>query len=218
MGRFVALVLVALVVGGSLGEPSRAEAIPSCVSAGNVTGLGAAGCDLGTLNFSGFMVSTTGVAANIFLGGLSTVVANNVNLTFQVAHSPSPANLSDILFSYTVKTLSGQPELGGVDLYNAGKNVTIRESICGSGFDNGVCTTGTLADYVATGGSIASATFSPLSTIYVLKDIQLLQDAFISEFTNSHDEPPLPAPEPTTLLLVGSSLAAAGVALRKRRA
>jgi len=218
MGKFVALVLVALVVGGSLAGPSRAEAIPSCVNAGNVTGLGAAGCDLGTLNFSDFMVSATGVTANIFLGGLSAVVANNVNLTFQVAHSPSPANLSDILFSYTVKTLSGQPELGGVDLYNAGKNVTIRESICGSGFDNGVCPTGTLADYVATGGSIASATFSPLSTIYVLKDIQLLQDAFISEFTNSHDEPPLSAPEPTTLLLVGSSLAAAGVALRKRRA
>jgi PEP-CTERM motif len=206
------------VVGGSIAGPSRAEAIPSCVNAGNVTGLGAAGCDLGTLNFSDFMVSATGVTANIFLGGLSAVVANNVNLTFQVAHSPSPANLSDILFSYTVKTLSGQPELGGVDLYNAGKNVTIWESICGPGFDNGVCPTGTLADYVATGGSIASATFSPLSTIYVLKDIQLLQDAFISEFTNSHDEPPLPAPEPTTLLLVGSSLAAAGVALRKRRA
>jgi hypothetical protein len=218
MGTFVALVLVALVVGGSLAGPSRAEAIPSCVNAGNVTGLGAAGCDLGTLNFSDFMVSATGVAANIFLGGLSAVVANNVNLTFQVAHSPSPANLSDILFSYTVKTLSGQSELGGVDLYNAGNNVTIRESICGSGFDNGVCTTGTLADYVAAGGSIASATFSPLSTIYVREDIQLLQDAFISEFTNSHDEPPRPAPEPTTLLLVGSGLAAVGVALRKRRA
>ena len=44
---------------------------------------------------------------------------------------------------------------------------------------------------VVTGGNIGNATFTPLaSTIYVKKDIQLLQDSFISEFTNSHDEPP----------------------------
>ena len=35
------------------------------------------------------------------------------------------------------------------------------------------------------------------------------KNSFLSEFTNSH-------PEPATLLLLGSSLAAAGVAVRKR--
>jgi hypothetical protein len=218
MGRFAILALVSLIVlMGSVAITPSAEAVPSCMNAGNVTGIGSIGCDLGSLNFSNFVVSPVGVAANIFLGGLSTVLANNVNLTFQVSHDPSPASLADILLYYTVKTLSGQPELGGVDLYNPGKNVTIRETVCGSAFLNGVCTTGSLADYVVSGGGIGNATFTPLSsTIYVRKDIQLLQDSFISEFTNSHDEPPAEAPEPATLLLLGSSLTALGMAARRR--
>ena len=66
---------------GSAAPTPSAEAVPSCMNAGNVTGLGPIGRDLGSLNFSKFVVSPVGVAANIFLGGLSAVVANNVNLT-----------------------------------------------------------------------------------------------------------------------------------------
>jgi hypothetical protein len=218
MSRFAIFALVALIVlvGCVVITPS-AEAVPSCVNAGNVTALGSIGCDLGPLNFSNFVVSPTGVAANIFLGGLSQVLGASTELTFQISHSPSPASLADILFFYTVKTLNGQPTIGGVDLFNPGSNVAIREVTCADPFVNGVCTSGLLSDYVAVSNSMKSATFTPtVSTLFVRKDIMLGPDSFISEFTNSHEDVPTATPEPATLLLLGSSLTALGMAARRR--
>lgn len=218
MGRFSIFALVALIVlmGCVVITPS-AEAVPSCMNAGNVTGLGSIGCDLGPLNFSNFVVSPTGVAANIFLGGLSQVLGTSTELTFQISHSPSPASLADILFYYTVKTLSGQPTIDGVDIFNPGSNVVIREITCANPFVNGVCSSGLLSDYVAVSNSMKSATFTPaVSTLFVRKDIMLGPDSFISEFTNSHEDVPTATPEPATLLLLGSSFTALGMAARRR--
>ena len=106
-----------------------------------------------------------------------------------------------------------------MDLYNGGLNVTIKETVCATKLVGGVCPSGALADYVVEGGKIGHATFSPLlSTIYINKDIQFGYGGFISEFMNSHDEPPVATPEPTTLLLLGGSLVAAGLAARRRAA
>jgi hypothetical protein len=212
MSRFVTLVL-ALLIAGAVLVPA-AEAIPSCMGAGDVTLLGADGCVQGGLNFYGFNVSAVGVAAKVFLGTFSTVIGQDVNLTFQVSHDPSPANLADILLYYTVKPIVAGTAITGVDLYNPGHNVTIRENACGTDYLNGVCPGGLLADLVVPGQSFAEQFFSPQSVVHIRKDIQLLQDSFISEFTNSHDL--APTPEPATLLLLGSSLAAAGMAMRRR--
>jgi hypothetical protein len=216
MGQFVTLVLVSLIaLFGSVVIAPPAEAI-SCVSADNVTALGPGGCDLGGLNFSSFAVSAVGLTgAKIFLGDFSAVKGAHTNLAFQMVHEPSPANLADILFTYTVKTLSGLPGLVGVDLFNGGQNVTIQERVCGSPFDNDiVCQAGLLAEYAVPGNSMASATFPAASTLFIRKDIHLLSDSFISEFTNSHELAPVP--EPATLLLLGSTFAAVGMAVRRR--
>lgn len=214
MSRFVALSLLLL---GIVMVGSPAEAVPSCVGADDVTLLGPNGCVQGGLKFYDFNVSPTGVAAKVFLGAFSNVIGQDVNLNFQISHDPSPATLADILLYYTVQTVNGAAELAGVDLFNPGHNVTIRETVCATPFNGGVCSTGLLADLIVPGNSSLAAPLTSLQSIaYIRKDIQLLQGAFISEFTNSHDL--TPTPEPATLLLVGSTLAALGVAIRRRGA
>lgn len=214
MGRFVSVALVAtiaLIGGAAVGTP--AEAI-SCVGAGDVLLLGPAGCTQGGLTFTDFSVSAVGFnGVKIFLSPLSATIGQDVNLNYQVAHDPSPVSLSDIIFSYTVAA-GGGGALNGVDLFNPGHNVTIREVVCGDAFVNGVCGTPPLANLIVPGNSMLASNFDPDSTIFIRKDIQFLNDAFISEFTQSHDL--APTPEPATLLLLGSTLAGLGVVGRKR--
>jgi hypothetical protein len=213
MRRFLALSLLML---GLLMVSAPAEAI-SCIGAGDVALLGSSGCSQGALKFYDFAVSPAGVAAKILLGQFTTVTGQDVNLNFQVSHDPSPANLADILLYYTVQTINGVADISAVDLFNPGHNVTIRETVCATPFTGGTCASGLLADLVVGSNSSLAASLASLqSTAYIRKDIQLLQNSFISEFTNSHDL--ASTPEPATLLLLGSSLVTLGVASRRRRA
>ena len=216
MVRFFALALAPLLVlAGTVAVTAPAEAVPVCTGAGDVTLIGPGGCNEGPMNFFDFNVSPAGVAAKILLGTFSTVTGQQVNLNFQVSHDPSPANLADILFYYTGRAINGSTTLSAVDIFNPGHNVTIREEVCGTPFVGGTCASGVLADLIVPSNSHLAEQFPLLqSTIYVRKDIQLLQDSFISEFTNSHDLEAVP--EPTTLLLLGSSLAALGAVVRRR--
>ena len=214
MGRIVAVALVAIIaLTGVAVVGTPAEAI-SCVGAGDVTALGPAGCTQGGLTFSDFSVAAAGfTGVTIFLSPLSATVGQDVNLNFQVAHDPSPVSLADILLFYTV-TGGGGATLNGIDLFNPGQNVTIREVACADPFVNGVCGGTPLASLVVGPNSNLAASFDPDSQIFIRKDIQFGIDSFISEFTQSHDLTPVP--EPATLVLLGSTLAGLGVFSRRK--
>jgi PEP-CTERM motif-containing protein len=214
MGRIVAVALVAIMaLMGVAVVGTPAEAI-SCVGAGDVTALGPAGCTQGGLTFNDFSVAAAGfTGVTIFLSPLSATVGQDVNLNFQVAHDPSPVSLADILFSYTV-TGGGGATLNGIDLFNPGQNVTIREVACGDPFVNGVCGGSVLANLVVGPNSNLAESFDPDSQIFIRKDIQFGNNSFISEFTQSHDLTPVP--EPATLVLLGSTLAGLGVFSRRK--
>jgi PEP-CTERM motif-containing protein len=220
MRKIFLLLWIALITGaGWLMTPSRAEAI-SCISVSDVTALPAAGCDFGGLTFSDFRVSGSAgfSAATVGLGSSSTASPTNVNLIYQLSTTPG-AGPGDVLLSYAVKAAAGLL-ITGIDLTNDAimGPVTIGELACRVAFSpSGTCAPADrLAALVAGVGERKEALFaSPVDFVFLHKDINVGVGGFISDFSNSHSLEPVP--EPGTLLLLGSTLAGLGAALRRHR-
>jgi hypothetical protein len=225
------VVLGGIVLAATLAWSSSPSQAISCIGAGDVTSLPGGGCDLGPLRFDQFALSVqgqNGFNAAIFIGGapFTNVSAEQTSggqatLGFQVAHQPAPMDgLGDILLSYRASTLSGGILLGGINLANGGVGpVTIHERVCGTNFTaTGACTTLLLADLLVTSNTFADVRFQPdvdVHEIFVLKDILIGNGGFISDFSNSHELGA--APEPATMLLLGSTFAGLGAYARRKR-
>jgi hypothetical protein len=185
-----------------LGSCTLASASPvACMTVLNTNVLGIGGCSLGGMLFDQFGVNSAPSGSSIFLSAAGTgVVGDSVNLGFQIT---TPAPPSDTLFEYRVSTLSGTPSIMGVDNFqNGAGGVRIGELVCAEPFVGGICPTGgVLANFANPPNT--SATFSPQSQIFILKDISVPNsNSFISSFVNSVDA----VPEPGTSLLVALGL------------
>lgn len=217
-------------------SPGQAVSM-SCVGAGDVSLLGLAGCDLGPLHFDQFAVSAQGqhnFEAAVFIAAapFTNVTAEQTSggqatLAFQVAHTIDPLTgkapgLGDILLSYRASTISGDILLGGISLANGGVGpVSIHERACKTAFTIlGACSQ-LLADLVVPANGFEEIRFTPdadVREIFILKDILLNKDGFISDFSNSHELGALtPVPEPGTLLLLGSTFAGLTAYARRKR-
>jgi len=189
-----------------------AEAL-SCVGVPDVTALGPAGCDAGPLTLSGFDVSpSAGFTAAIIGIGNVLSTADGTAVRFQVVALPPGSG--DILMAYRVD-VPGPAQLTSVDLVNNGilPPVTIGELVCRTAIVPGsTCAPGDrLAALVANVGEHVVARLTEAADpAFIFKDIAI--GGFISDFTNSHGTTPLtPIPEPATLVLLASTLGAAGL-------
>ena len=199
-----------ILIVGALMLASLAGATP-CATGTSVLTLGQ--CTFGGLTFDNWSVSVSGLTgATVFFGPGSNVTSSAVNVQFQVVTNPSPTTgPGDILLMYS---LTGGVQ--GVDIFlgNTSGGVTITENACGSAFVQGSCSNELATLVVSSGGSQSGLQMfeTPVSQVFISKDIQLQTGSTLSDFVNSAE-----IPEPFTYILMGSGLLALGLIRRKVR-
>ncbi len=191
------------------------------------------GCTVGDKVFTDFNYvasGTLGLAASQV-----TVTPDNSNpmdpgLLFTGSWTAANGMQSDSHLQFTVSTLSGAPLIEDASLSIGGYGtsgigiVSVAENLCLGGTFTGWTTncssetTSNLLVFTPNGPTYDHTTFTPVSSVDVLKDINLIAAngganfATLSGVTQNFSQ----VPEPATLTLLGTGLIAIGGKLRRR--
>lgn len=221
----------------------------SCATVGHLEGqtfvssfadyvaLGSAGCTVGDKLFTDFGYASAG--DNALSATQVTVTPDNSDplnpgLLFRGSWEADAGETSDSELQFTVSTLSGEALIkdASLSIFGYGTDnggvVSVGENLClGGTFSPGTtnCSSGPLnVDNLfvstASGHTFDQTTFTPVSTVDVIKDIGLTSFggetsvAFTSGVSNHFSQ--VPVPEPATLTLLGTGLLAIGGKLRRR--
>ena len=208
------LAIAALIIG--LGSASVAKADPMCVSQQVVAGLA---CSLGDLTFTFEAVSFNGANSSTDSLALETpptgTIGGVTTLGFQVL-ATYPVDIHLVYEVQSTSTNITALDSGFIPVEgNPPPPGQIAESACGSDplLHEGTCTPLLASVTNSTGAITYTASFGPVSTVWVDKDIT---DNGFSSFTDSIQTSA--TPEPSSIALFGTGLLAAAGALRRRLA